>query len=148
MGRPCNDLARVRHIIVSHRILTASGCWLWTGGKGRYGRIRINNWYPGAHVASFLAFGGRLTKTKPWVLHSCDTPRCINPEHLHSGNGHLNTLESVKRKRHHQARKRTCAHGHMLTDAIVIKVRYGRVRRRCRECNRINCRKFWRMRNG
>lgn len=59
-------------------------CWLWTGTKrnrGGYGQA------PGrklAHRASFEAFIGPIPDGLV-VMHSCDTPACVNPDHLELG---------------------------------------------------------------
>lgn len=72
-----------------------SGCWLWTGGvqnKG-YGQIAISRATPNApkkqlkvlvHRYSWeLAYGP--VPEGMYVLHKCDTPRCVRPDHLALG---------------------------------------------------------------
>ena len=59
-----------------------SGCWLWLGrcdGKG-YGRF--NNTM--VHRLSYLAARGPISAGL-LVLHKCDVPGCINPDHLFLG---------------------------------------------------------------
>ena len=34
------------------------------------------------------------------VMHSCDTPACVNPEHLSVGSGHDNAADAVRKRRH------------------------------------------------
>lgn len=63
-----------------------SGCWLWMGSlctKG-YGWF----YYPPrnmvrAHVVSYELHHGQ--RRSLYVLHSCDMPCCVNPEHLRLG---------------------------------------------------------------
>ena len=59
-------------------------CWLWTAGatyRG-YGTIKFNGKPKGAHhVAWFFKF----ERWPTYLLHSCDTPACVNPTHLREG---------------------------------------------------------------
>ena len=63
-----------------------SGCWLWVGStdsKG-YGNLSVRGRVASAHRASYEEFRGSIPKGM-CVLHRCDTPACINPEHLFLG---------------------------------------------------------------
>ena len=66
------------------------GCWLWTGSRNSagYGGFRAGSLKDSsrkmlaAHrVAYSLAFGVWPPRTLV-VAHKCDTPSCVNPEHL------------------------------------------------------------------
>lgn len=63
------------------------GCWIWTGALNKWG-YGIFGWEPGkktmrAHRASYLLHKGDPGAAK--VMHGCDTPACVNPEHLSLG---------------------------------------------------------------
>lgn len=62
-----------------------TGCWLWTAGLQKYGyggfSMRART-YP-AHRISWLMHRGAIGDK--FVLHKCDTPACVNPEHLFLG---------------------------------------------------------------
>lgn len=63
-----------------------SGCWLWTGAvnpKG-YGHLRFNRKDLIASRASWTAHRGPVPDGL-LVLHRCDVPLCINPDHLFLG---------------------------------------------------------------
>jgi hypothetical protein len=78
-----------------------SGCWLWTGacmpwGYG-VGSIRAKNIY--AHRLSWLLHRGEIPNGV-FVLHKCDTPACVNPDHLFLGTNTDNRKDSVSKSRH------------------------------------------------
>jgi len=85
-------------------IVSESGCWLWTGAKDKdgYGVIRgvIRGviWTDKAHRLSYSFHVGPIPKGKH-ILHGCDTPGCINPEHLYPGDPLRNGLDKKLRKR-------------------------------------------------
>ena len=61
------------------------GCWNWTGAveAGGYGQIRAGG-TKRAHRISWLLHHGKLPAELD-VLHTCDNPRCVRPEHLYLG---------------------------------------------------------------
>lgn len=63
-----------------------SGCWEWKGAKttSGYGRMKVNNQAWMAHRYSYTIHKGDIGPGL-LVLHSCDNPCCINPEHLSVG---------------------------------------------------------------
>lgn len=65
---------------------TNGGCWLWSGAVDEfgYGRINIRGRNTKAHRAAFLEFTGAIPEGRE-VLHTCDTPCCVNPAHLIPG---------------------------------------------------------------
>lgn len=64
-----------------------AGCWLWIGARNRdgYGHISINatKRATASRVAWELHHGP--IPTGMLVCHSCDTPRCVRPDHLFLG---------------------------------------------------------------
>lgn|SRR6185312_43171 len=74
-----------------------SGCWLWLGAtdKDGYGVTFPN--LP-AHRESFERHKGTIP-AGACVLHKCDTPQCVNPDHLFLGSNAENTADKVRKGR-------------------------------------------------
>jgi hypothetical protein len=74
-------------------------CWLWTGAKvRRYGVIRYDEKLIKSHRASWMIFKGNIPK-KLFVLHKCDIPLCVNPEHLFLGTPLDNVKDMIEKGR-------------------------------------------------
>lgn len=74
-------------------------CWPWCGSltKG-YGVVRFEGRQNYAtHVA--LTLYGRPRPEQDWALHTCDNPRCVNPEHLYWGSPKDNGRDAAVRAR-------------------------------------------------
>lgn len=74
-------------------------CWLWTGGinsKG-YGNFWMNGKTLLSHRYAFENING--IKPSSSLLHSCDNPKCVNPEHLREGTHQDNMDDKVHRNR-------------------------------------------------
>lgn len=81
-------------------------CWLWMGGKDKdgYGKFQLTvsgsrkQIHVRAHQYAYFLKHGRYAT--PQVLHSCDTPACVNWDHLHEGTQSKNIRDCVLRGRH------------------------------------------------
>lgn len=95
-----------------------SGCWIWTrsGIKQGYGLIRDGNGKKLAHRVAYKLFVCDPGEVN--VLHKCDNPACVNPDHLWLGTQQENALDCVKKKRHHNLK---------LSDKQVMDMRTRRI---------------------
>lgn len=80
-------------------------CWLWQGAvncKG-YGMFKGRIGSYTAHRFSYELANGPINKTdNPMdncVIHSCDVPSCVNPNHLSLGTNQDNVNDRVKKNR-------------------------------------------------
>jgi hypothetical protein len=72
-------------------------CWIWRGAtNGRYGRIGHRTY---AHRYSWQMANGQPVPKGMFVLHSCDTPLCVRPDHLRLGTARENSRDAMRRNR-------------------------------------------------
>jgi hypothetical protein len=74
-----------------------SGCWEWMGQTDRYGKFSFGNEQL-AHRASWIIHNGTIPDGLN-VLHKCDNPSCVNPEHLFLGTHTDNMQDKIKKGR-------------------------------------------------
>ena len=76
------------------------GCWEWLACKSTdgYGKYRTTEKSHRAPRYLFEMSGHKLTR-QDFILHSCDNPACVNPNHLRIGTAQENSLDMVKRGR-------------------------------------------------
>lgn len=102
-----------------------SGCWLWSamaGGEG-YGRIKIGGARHSAHRVSWALHKGAIPSGLH-VLHRCDTPACVNPDHLFLGTDADNRADKMRKGR--QARGEGISHSKLSRDEVDLIVKDGR----------------------
>ena len=86
-------------------VIKESGCWIWTSGTrpNNKGVLYPRHWTDGgksvgAHRFSFELSNGKIPKGM-YVCHKCDTPLCVNPDHLFVGSHDDNMRDMVKKGR-------------------------------------------------
>lgn len=77
-----------------------AGCWLWKEycDKDGYGRVRVGGRKLPAHRVSYELHVGPITDGL-WVLHRCDRPTCVNPDHLFLGTPADNVRDMIQKGR-------------------------------------------------
>lgn len=83
-----------------------SDCWEWSGSRSPfgYGRMNIRGVIVMAHRFSMALKLGRPLIKGESVLHSCDNPPCVRPEHLRIGTQKDNAADREDRGRGNQPR--------------------------------------------
>ena len=77
-----------------------SGSWLWVGSTNstNYGNFRLNGKTELAHRVSYQLNYGAISKDI-CVLHKCDNPPCVNPDHLFLGSRRDNSDDMIAKNR-------------------------------------------------
>ena len=79
-----------------------SDCVLWTKARtGKYGQLTWHQEHWLAHRFSWFQSFGPIPKGLH-VLHRCDTPLCVNPEHLFLGTNADNMRDKIAKGRNHK----------------------------------------------
>jgi hypothetical protein len=77
-------------------------CWVWTASTYHFGHGCIvlgdGSGSSSAHRVSWEIHNGKIS-SKLCVLHKCDNPPCVNPEHLFLGTRTDNHLDMVNKGR-------------------------------------------------
>jgi len=124
-------------------------CWNWTGAifaKG-YGLLGYNGHNFTVHRFSWVIHNGPIPDNK-WVLHHCDNPKCVKPEHLYLGTAQDNADDMVARGRQRKPAKE-CKQGHALGGSnLGVTMWRGRAMRRCITCARERGRNAHRLKRG
>src|SRR5260221_13904824 len=113
-------------------------CWFWIGSRVKegYGRFKVNRGTriatPAHRVAWFLTKGFWPNKN---LLHDCDIPQCVRPDHLFEGTHKDNAEDAAKKgftSRLTEHLKTRCIRGHLRIPGNTYISPKGH--RQCRPC--------------
>jgi len=103
---------------------TLEGCWPWPGSKNRsgYGTVQYHGKSWMAHRLSYFLTTGETIPEGRVILHSCDNPACVRPDHLKTGTHAENASDKIikgrasvpRGERHYAAR---------LSEKDVVEIR-------------------------
>lgn len=82
------------------KVVKTEYCWEWTSWKTNgYGRFHYKGKKIRAHrMAWFLTYGDWVD-SDTHVLHKCDNPLCVNPDHLFLGTNDDNIADKIQKGR-------------------------------------------------
>ena len=121
------------------KVEKTASCWLWTGSKRSKGygafvyKSGSQTVQGRAHRFSYELHKGPIPDGL-FVLHRCDTPACVNPDHLFTGTNKDNVEDMVSKGRHVPGgtygpgnyQRGTEHHSARLTESVVREIRQQR----------------------
>lgn len=118
------------------KVEKGDGCWEWTAASlDGYGIFKLSR-SEGNRRAHVFAYELEIGPTEGrWVLHRCDNPPCVRPDHLFLGTNADNMQDMSAKGRSGNQKKTACPAGHPYNDENTYFDSSGR--RRCKPCRRL-----------
>src|SRR5262245_56458307 len=105
---PYRAPALIERFAVRYEPEPNSGCWLWLRARKsppqNYGVFGVGSYAAGtyrqdyAHRLSYILHHGHIPDGM-CVLHRCDNPPCVNPDHLFLGTHNDNVQDKIAKNR-------------------------------------------------
>lgn len=108
------------------KVKKTNTCWFWTGGTNNMGYGMIGESvkpyrHTLAHRLSFELANGNIPQGM-FVLHACDTPACVRPDHLSLGTQTDNMQDATQKGR---VRKGASHPSHLRPETVAHGDRHG-----------------------
>lgn len=105
---------------------TSTGCRIWNSGTNNrgYASVKVNGVPWNAHRYIGLSLAGRLdADSEVEVIHTCDSPACLEPTHLGVADTSTNMQDCYSKDRHRVVTRGEGGINAKLTEAQVIEIR-------------------------
>jgi len=132
----CNMVCYVSYLqnprkIFWSKVTKTESCWIWRGHTypDGYGQLKWRTRPTRAHRVSWIIHFGPIPTGKQ-VLHRCDNPKCVNPDHLFLGTNLDNMTDKKNKGRCNNGgggKLKGELHGrHKLKDSDILEIRRRR----------------------
>lgn len=120
------------------KVRISGDCWIWSGSRTKTGYGLFDTPTRLAHRISYELTTGPIPDGLA-ILHKCDNPSCVRPDHLWAGTLSENQKDSKRKGRHYEAAMTHCHRGHPFDEqnTIVSFRKNGGIHRHCKQCRRV-----------
>lgn len=121
MNQTNNDKIYTGPLWANINVRSPDECWLWKGSTtlhGGYGRLVVNGRIKRAHRMAWEQTYGPIPENM-CVCHTCDIPRCCNPNHLFLGTQKDNMRDMQRKGRKHVSLGSECGRANLTEDKVI-----------------------------
>jgi hypothetical protein len=107
------------------KVEKTSGCWIWKASRDKYGygQFTFRGECESAHRVAWILCNGPIPEGLG-VLHKCDNPPCVNPDHLWVGTQRDNNRDMYLKGRNKSTPQIGSTNGSAkLTESDIPKIR-------------------------
>ena len=107
------------------KVKKSDGCWEWQAAKCRdgYGLFSIANVRQYKAHRLMLELQGETVPSNMIVMHTCDNPSCVNPDHLRIGTVQENNQDKLTKNRQKGAVGSSNGRS-LLSEELIVQIRH------------------------